>query len=415
MKSSIAALIGGASTALAAVKGFNYAAQEQTRSAFEASFRTAAALEGTEDYTSARLYTMIQEGTTNTPIEAIPAAIDTQTTLLLGLWTSSPQSTFDNEIVALKSAISQYGSAFADLVVGISVGSEDLYRISATGIANDPLGVGQTPDVLVNYIGQVRKAIEGTSLSGKPIGHVDTWNAFLNSSNSAVIAACDFLGLDEYPYFQTTDPNSIENGKELFFEAYDKVQAVAPGKQIWVTEAGWPTVGAKSGDAVASIDNAEIFWQDVACELEDRNIDFWWYILEDTGANPSFGVSQGGKPLYNLACNATSSSNSTSSHSTTGGNSTSTGSSTNSTSSGYHNGTASTSSTTRATGTGISASSSASATSGSGSGSGSSGSSATRSGSASSPSVSSYISGAAKVEGTIVSLIVAAIMAALAL
>lgn len=391
MKTTLA-LLSGASTALAAVKGFNYGAQGQSQAQFEASFKTAASLKGTTGFNSARLYTMIQEGSTSSPIDAIPAAIDTNTTLLLGLWASSPQATFANEITALKAAISQYGSDLANLVTGISVGSEDLYRISVTGIANDPSGVGQSPSTLVDYISQVRDAIKGTSLSGVPVGHVDTWNAFVNGSNSAVISACDFLGLDEYPYYQTTDSNGIDNAKSLFFEAYDKVAGVAPGKQIWVTEAGWPVSGSESGQAVASVDNAETFWQDVACELESRNINFWWYILEDT-ATPSFSVSQGGVPLYDLSCKPQSA------------NSTSASSSGNSTSSATGSATA-----TR------SGSAGATSSSGSGSGSGTSGSgssaSGTGSGSAISPSVSSFQNGAGKVEGGIITLVMAAVMAA---
>merc|ERR1711939_520708 len=85
MKSSILAVLGGASTALAAVRGFNYASQGQSYDGFASQFKTAASLAGADDFTSARLYTMIQEGTTNTPIDAIQAAIDTNTTLLLGL------------------------------------------------------------------------------------------------------------------------------------------------------------------------------------------------------------------------------------------------------------------------------------------------------------------------------------------
>jgi glucan endo-1,3-beta-D-glucosidase len=401
MKSSLVTVLGGASTALAAVKGFNYAAQGQNQASFEASFRKAAGLQGANDFTGARLYTMIQEGTTNSPIEAIPAAIDTNTTMLLGLWASSPQNLFDNEIDALKSAIQQYGSDFHGLVTGISVGSEDLYRISATGIANDPDGVGQTPDTLIDYIQQVRDALKGTPLEGTPVGHVDTWNAYVNGSNSKVIEACDFLGLDEYPYFQTTDPNAIENGQKLFFEAYDKVTAVAGGKPLWITEAGWPVSGKQSGAAIASVDNAETFWQEVACALEKKNINFWWYILEEN-ADPSFAVSSNGKPLYNLACNATSgtipsgSSNSTSGSS----NSTSSGGS-----SGHGQGSGSSSST---------GSSSSSSGSSSGSGSQSSGSSASSTGS--SATASSTFDGAAdKAQVGIFGLMLTAMVAIFAL
>ncbi|KAL1304876.1 hypothetical protein AAFC00_003799 [Neodothiora populina] len=319
MRSSLYTLAGSAATALASVRGFNYASQSQTYETFVSQFNTAAGLVGADDFTSARLYTMIQDGTANTVISAIPAAIATNTTLLIGLWASENQDAFNNELTALKNAISQYGSQFADLVVGISVGSEDLYRNSPTGIAANS-GYGQEPDVIVDYIGQVRKLIQGTTLGSKPVGHVDTWNDFVNGSNSAVVAASDFLGLDEYPFYQTTDDNDVQNGGDLFFEAYDKVNAVAGGKPIWITETGWPVSGDNSGKAVASTDNAEIYWQQVACELQSRNIDFWWYILADSGASPSFGVTETlgqETPLYNLACkNAKSSSSSASSSKT---------------------------------------------------------------------------------------------------
>lgn len=417
MKSSIVALLGSATTAMAAVRGFNYAAQGQSQSMFEASFKTAAALQGASDFTSARLYTMIQEGTTNSPISAIPAALDTQTTLLLGLWASSPQSQFDNEIAALKAAISTYGSDLAKAVVGISVGSEDLYRISVTGIANDPLGVGQDPKTLVSYISQVRDAVKGTALAGVPIGHVDTWNAFVNGSNSAVISACDFLGLDEYPYYQTTDSNGIENAQSLFFEAYDKVAGAAPGKQIWVTEAGWPVSGPKSGQAVASVDNAEVFWQDVACELESRGINFWWYILQDS-ASPSFSVSNNGVPLYDLSCHASSSANATKAVNGT----TSAGSANSTSSSSGSSSSSASSSGSSSTGHSGSGSSSSAAVSGHGSSATATGGAAaassgaaTGSGSAPSSKVSSFVSAADKVQTGVFGLFIAAIIAAFAL
>lgn len=81
------------------------------------------------------------------------------------------------------------------------MGSEDLYRTSPTGIANGE-NPGASPDTIVSYIRQVRDAISGTPLSGVPIGHVDTWTAWVNASNDAVIDAVDFVGVDAYPYFE---------------------------------------------------------------------------------------------------------------------------------------------------------------------------------------------------------------------
>ena len=181
-------------------QGFNYGSTNtdnspMTEQQYQNDFTTAQNLVGATGFTSARIYTMIQAGTTNTPTDAIQAAINTKTSLLLGLWGSGGQAGIDNEIAALKSALSQYGSAFIDLIVAISVGSEDLYRISPTGIENLS-GVGAGPDVISNYIGQVRTAITGTAASSKPVGHVDTWTAWVNGSNDAVISASDFIGMD---------------------------------------------------------------------------------------------------------------------------------------------------------------------------------------------------------------------------
>lgn len=246
--SSLLALATAMGAASAQVyQGFNYGSVFTDGSAitqpdYENEFSTAQRLVGTSGFTSARLFTMIQAGTSDTPTHAIPAAITTKTSLLLGLFLNSDQAVFDNELAALRSAISTYGQDFIDLVAGISVGSEDLYRISPIGIENNS-GAGIEPAEVADYIGQVRSLIAGTAASGKVVGHVDTWTAWVNSSNDAVISACDFIGMDAYPYFQNTMSNSIDSGEALFFDAYNSTVAVAGGKPVWVTETGWPVSG----------------------------------------------------------------------------------------------------------------------------------------------------------------------------
>ncbi|KAM0563708.1 hypothetical protein ACHAPJ_001440 [Fusarium lateritium] len=299
-----------AGTASAAFQGFNYGAtftdgRLKVQSDFENEFKTAASLEGTDGaFNSARLYTMIQGGTPNQPISAIPAAIKTKTSLLFGLWASG--NGFSNEIAALKNTIDQYCGQIDDLVAGISVGSEDLYRISPIGIQNNE-NPGTSPDVLVDYIKQTRDTIKGTCLESVPIGHVDTWTAYADASNKAVIEACDWLGMDAYPYFENTKNNPISEGSNLFKAAWNEVKAVAKGKEIWVTETGWPVSGKTSGAAVASTKNARTFYQDVGCPMFG-DVNVWWYTLQDSAPqtpNPSFGVIGSEltkKPIYDLSC-----------------------------------------------------------------------------------------------------------------
>ena len=252
------------------LQGFNYGATYSDGSAitepgYEALFIAAKNLDGNSNaFTSARLFTSIQAGSANAPSEAFQAAVNTKTSLLLGLWGSAGQANIDNELVAIESAIGTFGSRFTDLVVGISVGSEDLYRISPTGIENDS-GVGAGPAEIADYINRVKQALAAGPLGAAPVGHVDTWTAWVNSSNSAVIEASSFIGFDAYPYFQFQNENGIETAESLFFSAYDQTVAAVGGKPIWVTETGWPVSGETERSAVPSIANAKTYWDQVGC------------------------------------------------------------------------------------------------------------------------------------------------------
>ena len=252
------------------LQGFNYGATYTdgsgiTEPGYEALFNAAKNLQGNSNaFTSARLFTSVQAGSTNAPSEAFQAAVNTKTKLLLGLWGSAGQANIDNEVAAIQTAINNLGSSFTDLVVGISVGSEDLYRISPTGIENNS-GIGAGPSEIAGYIANVRQALSGGPLKSAPIGHVDTWTAWVNGSNSAVIEASSFIGFDAYPYFQFQNENGIDNAESLFFSAYDQTVAAVGGKPIWVTETGWPVSGETERLAEPSLANAKRYWDQVGC------------------------------------------------------------------------------------------------------------------------------------------------------
>lgn len=300
-------------TTNAAYQGFNYGATNpdgsyRQQSDFQQQFETAKNLVGTSGFTSARLYTTIQGGTTSDVTSAIPAAIQENTSLLLGLWASAGQDIFNNEVTALKNAINTYGDSFTKLVVGISVGSEDLYRNSPTGI-QAKAGIGANPDTIVSYIKQVREAIAGTALSSAKIGHVDTWTAWANTSNVAVSEAADWIGVDAYPYFQNTEANSINDANGLFNDAIAQVENGASGKEIWITETGWPVSGPTENEAVANTANAKTYWDQVGCPRFGKT-NIWWYTLQDAPTSPSFGIvgqQLSTTPLFDLSCGNTTS------------------------------------------------------------------------------------------------------------
>lgn len=301
--SSLLAMAAAVGTTAASFQGFNYAADNMQQADFEAKFKAAKGLPGTNGaFNSARLYTMIQSGTANDPISAIPAGIATKTSLLFGVWGSAGQEPFNNELAALKKTADQYCGQLDGLVAGISVGSEDLYRDSVIGRKNSNGLPGASPETLIKYVNEVRKTVKGTCLEKAPIGHVDTWTAYVNNTADPLIETLDWLGMDTYPYFENQKPNGIENGKALYDAALQKVQGAGGGKPVWITETGWPVVGPTENKAVASTNNAKDYYQKVGCPMFGKS-NVWWYTLEDAGASPSFGLmGADGKPTFDLNC-----------------------------------------------------------------------------------------------------------------
>ena len=97
------------------------------------------------------------------------------------------------------------------------------------------------PDVVSNYINQVRSAIANSPLSGVPVGHVDTWTAWVNGSNDAVIKDSDFIGMDAYPYLpehhgQTPSTMAARSSLRRWPTPPPRPKA----SRVWITETGWP-------------------------------------------------------------------------------------------------------------------------------------------------------------------------------
>lgn len=290
--------------------GFNSGATLPDRSAkfkkdFEAEFKTAQGLnKAPGTFNSVRLYTNIQAYSQDDPIEAFEAAIDTKTNILLGVWASGTDN-INKEINALKKAVSKYGTKFTDLVIGISIGSEDLYRDSVTGIKNKG-GVGNSPQNIIKFINDYKKAFSDNALSKVPVGHVDTWDVWTNSSIKPVIDAVDWVGVDEYPYYENDKGNNIKNSGRLFDRAFDATVAAVNGKPVWVTETGWPSLGPSWDEAVASVENAKYYWDEVGCRRLFNKVPTFWYNLRDSNPDNKmkFAITKdlSTKPLFDLSC-----------------------------------------------------------------------------------------------------------------
>ncbi|KAB5531458.1 glycoside hydrolase superfamily [Coniochaeta sp. 2T2.1] len=293
--------------------GFNSGSTKVDRSAkfkkdWVEEFTAAQNLEGAPGtFNAVRLYTNIQAYSVDDPIEAFDAAIETDTSILLGIWASGTDN-IDNEISALKKALTKYGKKLTDRVIGISIGSEDLYRNSVTGIANKA-GMGAQPDVLLGFINDYKKAVDGTALASVPVGHVDTWDVWPNATNKAVLDAIDWVGVDEYPYYESGKGNDIKSAPALFDRAYDATIAAVGGKPVWVTETGWPTTGPDWDLGVPSVENAKYYWDNIGCRRLFNKTPTFWYTLRDSNPDNEmkFAITDNlsTKPYFDLSCPTT--------------------------------------------------------------------------------------------------------------
>ncbi|RMZ86456.1 hypothetical protein DV736_g6324, partial [Chaetothyriales sp. CBS 134916] len=275
------------SSASAYIKGFNLGANLpsgacRAQSDWEFAFSKLANYPG--EFKNVRLYA---SSDCNTLANAVPAAINTGTSLLVGIWTEDSDH-YNAEKQALLEAIQQYGS---DWILAVSVGSEDLYR-------------GDTDaNTLASQVHDVRGMLWGLGASDKTVGHVDTWTAWVDSANTPVIDAVDWIGNDAYPYFQGI---GIDNGaaNDAYWQAVNNVRSVSQGKDVWTTETGWPISGPNEGNAVPSWQNLQTYWWQVSC-ASFNSLNYFWYDLDDFSASPSFAtVDSNYNPVIDLTCSS---------------------------------------------------------------------------------------------------------------
>lgn len=273
--------------------GFNYGAfwgepgNAKRKEDFVDGFQLAKNLTTTVPFDSARLFTSIAAQSSNEATGAFDAAVEAKTNLLLGFWITpakrgdSPDAQIANEMAALNKGFQKHGQALADLIIGLSVGSEDIYRWEEKKDES-----GQSADVVAAAIEKVRKDIASSAfakyMQGKPIGHVDT-------AKYVVVKGAEFYGMTAYPYWNR---DGIEKARESFHGSLENVKQRAGNTPVWIAEMGWPAAVTKSdGFAGASVDSLQNFWTEIGCSVFGRYTTFWFELLKDsTAEQPDWGV-----------------------------------------------------------------------------------------------------------------------------
>ncbi|KAF8253444.1 glycoside hydrolase [Wilcoxina mikolae CBS 423.85] len=242
-----------------------------------------------------RIYTTSQ---CNALKSLLPALKSTNTKAIVGIWPTGEGDIFQKETDAVVEGLKSYSAQ----ILGITVGSEAIYRKELTG--------AQLAAMIKTVQGRV-KAVSPDI----PVGFADSWNKFHDGSADAAILQSDLILANAFSYWQK---QKISNGTHSFFD--DIMQALQHVQDIkgtfdipfWVGETNWPTGGQDYGDAQPTVKNAAAYWKDAICGMLDWGVNTFVFEAFDEPWKPAeknndverhWGVMDvNGKPKYDLTC-----------------------------------------------------------------------------------------------------------------
>jgi len=202
------------------------------------------------------------------------AARGTQTKVILGLWISSNRKANECEIHKLKELVDQHENV---VIRGVSVGSEVLLRRDIP--IND----------LVAYVKRVKR------FTSVPVTTVETWRIWMGHDvrfpdMHSLHEVVDFHFVNIHPYW---DGVEIRQAMRHVLSLYGNIKDAYPGKDVIISETGWPSGGLPNGAAVPSIRYQRKFIRGLA----RSGLPFYYFAgfdekwkVERNGVGPHWGV-----------------------------------------------------------------------------------------------------------------------------
>jgi glucan 1,3-beta-glucosidase len=168
---------------------------------------------------------------------------------LVGVWL---EGDLENNEIELANAIKVAQAGHADL---LAVGNEVLLREE------------MSQEQLIDYIQRAKQGAPGV-----PVGYVDAY--FLFEDNQKVTDACDVIFANCYPFWEGYP---AEHALVYMKDMYRRAQKVASGKQVIISETGWPDQGTAERAAVPSYENAIRYFVDSYHWAQEEGIDLFYF------------------------------------------------------------------------------------------------------------------------------------------
>ena len=152
---------------------------------------------------------------------------------LVGAWLGSD---IDKNRIEINNLITLAHQGLVDIA---AVGNEVLYRREMS-----------EADLLIT-MAEVRERLP----SNVPMGYVDAYYEF--EDRPAVTEACDVLLTNCYPYWEGC---ALPYATLYMQDMYRRVQKIAKGKRVIITETGWPSAGGTFYGAEASLQGSYLYF-----------------------------------------------------------------------------------------------------------------------------------------------------------
>ncbi len=188
-----------------------------------------------------------------------------QLKIAMGAWISADLAANEIELEAL---IREAQSGNVDLAV---IGTEVLFR-------------GDLPPAdLTAYIRRFRLEVPNVSVTT-----ADTYSDLLE--NPGVMAECDVILANYYPYWEGVD---VKEAIAWLHARHQRLAAAAGGKEVIVSETGWPSSGTTIADAAPSAENAAFFFQNFVSWARAEEVDYFYFEAFDELFKAAYEGPQG--------------------------------------------------------------------------------------------------------------------------
>ena len=179
----------------------------------------------------------------------------------LGLWVDVDETVFEDERDELARMLED-GEIDGTTILGVTVGSEALYREDAT------------IDQMLFYLGQVRNLLDTYGLDNLPVSIVDIEPMY--TAYPQLREAVDVTYINSFPFWEATPIDTAVD--YLADKAGNLLRAPeSQGKAFIVGETGWPSDGFIEGVGEASSENQQQYFIDAYCYMEEQGWEYYWF------------------------------------------------------------------------------------------------------------------------------------------